>query len=238
MKKNNTIQIGTLFIIGAIAVLIPYTMLTIIFDYPNILRQDTGAILTQFHQGGTTLILTWFAFSLAGIPLIPAYVMLGKKLENKTLWMKTTTIIGVAGLFVQMIGLLRWTFVVPVLADSYVNTTDEATQNAIIVNFKVIHQFGGVLLGEHLGQLFTIIWTVFISKALSKLSQFPTWIVYLGYISSAIYLMAQAEILSTVIPGFPVIQYAGLVGSTLWLLWLVILGVKIMKKSKVQEITK
>ena len=33
-------------------------------------------------------------------------------------------------------------------------------RRAAIITFKAIHQFGGVLLGEHLGQLFTIAWTV------------------------------------------------------------------------------
>ena len=51
------------------------------------------------------------------------------------------TTVGVIGLIVQMVGLLRWTFVVPVLADTFVHATDEATKAAAIVSFKTIHQF-------------------------------------------------------------------------------------------------
>ena len=51
MKSNNK-SVGILLITGAIALLIPYTMLTIVFEYPDILRQDTGTILTRFYQGG------------------------------------------------------------------------------------------------------------------------------------------------------------------------------------------
>jgi hypothetical protein len=54
MKNNKTI--GGLLIAGAIAVLIPYTFLTSIFEYPAILRQETAVILTKFHEGGSTLI--------------------------------------------------------------------------------------------------------------------------------------------------------------------------------------
>jgi hypothetical protein len=75
---------GILFIVGAVGVFIPYTILTIIFDYPDILRQDPGIILTRFHDGGSSLILTWFAFALLGLPLIGAYVLLGQRLENKS----------------------------------------------------------------------------------------------------------------------------------------------------------
>lgn len=218
--------IGWLLIAGAVGVLIPYTILTMIFEYPVILRQDTAIILTKFNEGGSKLTGTWFAFALVGLPLIPAYIRIGQQLENRSSLVRTATNIGVIGLIVQMIGLLRWTFVVPVLANTYVHVTDEATKAAAIIAFKTIHQFGGVILGEHLGQLFTITWTVLISISFSKLKIFPRWVNMLGFVSAAIYLMAQAELFATVIPGFPVWKMAGFIGSTLWLVWLIIIGFK------------
>ena len=224
MKANKTI--GWLLIAGAVGVLIPYTILTIIFEYPVILRQPTGVILTKFNEGGSRLIFTWFAFALMGLPLLPAYIRIGQQLENKSSVVRTATTIGVIGLMVQMIGLLRWTFVVPVLANAYVHTTDEATKSAAIIAFKTIHQFAGVLLGEHAGQLFTITWTVVMSVVFTRVKLFPKWVNLLGFVSAAIYLLAQAELLSTVIPGFPVWDMAGFIGSTLWLIWLLIIGIK------------
>jgi len=227
MKKEKTI--GWLILLGAVGVLIPYTILTMIFEYPVILRQDTGVILTKFHEGGSRLIWTWFAFAVTGISLIPAYIRIGQKLENKNSLVRVATTIGVIGLIVQMIGLLRWTFVVPVLADTFVHATDEGTKAAAVVAFKTIHQFAGVLLGEHLGQLFTIAWTVLISLSFMKLKLLPTWISVLGLISSFIYLLAQAELFATVMPGFPVWNMAGFIGSTLWLVWLIIVGIKFLR---------
>jgi hypothetical protein len=111
-----------------------------------------------------------------------------------------------------MIGLLRWTFVVPVLADSFVHAADESTKHAAIITFKVIHQFAGVLLGEHLGQLFTILWTVLISIVFAKLKVFPKWISMLGYVSSFIYLLAQAELLGDRNSRLPGLEHG-------WLYW-------------------
>ena len=220
--------IGWLLIIGALGVFIPYTILTIIFEYPDILRQDTSVILTKFQNGGSRLIGTWFAFALLGLPLIPAYIMLGQAFENKNGWIRTATTLGVIGLIVQMIGLLRWTFVIPVLASSFVNSTDEATKVAAITSFKLIHQFGGVLLGEHIGQLFTIIWTIIISISLVQLKYFTKWMGWFAVISSIIYLISQAELLATVIPDFPVWDLAGFIGSTLWLIWLLVFGIRLV----------
>ncbi len=222
--------IGALFILGAVALFVPYTILTIIFDYPDILRKDTAEILTRFHEGGSTLIWTWFAFAITGLPLLPAYIMMGQKLEGRFPTMRIATTIGVIGLIVQMIGLLRWTFVVPVFADTFVQTEDAAIKAASIMAFKTIHQFGGVLMGEHLGQLFTIIWTVMISIAFAKLKMIPKWVTCLGYVSSFIYLIAQLDLFATVIPNIPVWDLAGVIGSTLWLVWLVVLGVVIIRR--------
>lgn len=220
--------IGILLILGAFGVFIPYTILTIIFDYPDILRQDPGFILTKFHAGGASLILIWFLFAFLAIPLIIAYILIGQKLENKLSFVRWATTLGVISGIVQIIGLLRWTFVVPVLANNFVLAVSETTKESNRIAFQTIHQFGGVLLGEHLGQLFTVIWTIMIATAFKRLRLFPRWIIWMGYISAAIYLLAQAELFTTVIPGFPGWEMAGFIGSTLWLIWLAIIGMKFL----------
>jgi hypothetical protein len=68
------------------------------------------------------------------------------------------------------------------------------------------------------------------TAAFAKLKLFPQWIIWLGYISSGIYLMAQAELFATVMPNFPVWGMAGFIGSTLWLIWLIIVGGLIQRR--------
>ena len=223
MKKEKVI--GLLLIAGAIGVFIPYTILTMTFEYPDVLRQDTSIILTKFHNGGSSLILTWWAFAILGLPLLIAYVLIGQKFENRLDFIKWVTTVGVISGIVQIIALLRWVFVVPVLADNYLSG-DAITKSVTAISFQTVHQFGGVLLGEHIGQLFTVIWTVMMSYTFIKLNTFSKWVSWLGIIASAIYLLAQAELFATVIPGFPVWDMAGFIGSTLWLIWLVIVGIK------------
>jgi len=229
--------IGYLLIFGAVGVLVPYTILAISFHYPDILRQDSGTILRQFHQGGAPLIFTWLAFALLGLPLLVAYSLIGQKLEHKIQNMNWITTIGIISGLVQIIGLLRWVFVIPVLATEFVNSSSPSRQEAIEISFKVIHQFGGVLLGEHLGQLFTVIWTVFISFALLKVKAISKYLAWWGFIAAFIYFLAQAELLATVIPSFPVIPMAGFIGSTLWLLWIILVGIRFLKagKGKIQQ---
>lgn len=224
-------QSGYLFIISSILVFIPYTILTIIFDYPVILRNDPGIILTRFHDGGSNLIMMWWLFAMVGFPLLIAYKMLGSLLEKEFPFVKWATTIGIISGIVQIVGLLRWVFVVPVLAENYITTSDAGVQESIKIIFLVVHHYGGVVLGEHLGQLFTIVWMVAICFALFKSVEFPKWISIFGFVTAGIYLLAQTELFATVISGFPVIGWAGFVGSTLWLFWMIALGILLIRKS-------
>lgn len=223
-KLYITKGLGILLIAGTLLLFIPYTILVARFEYPDILREPTGSILKKFNEGGVLLIFTWLAFSAVGFPLIIACIKLGQLMEAEYPPLRWGTVLGITGLLVQMIALLRWVFVVPVLATDFITGNDTVKISAT-TGFKVIHQFGGVLLGECLGQVFTICWTIILCLAFLKMKLFSKWVHFFGIAASIIYFFAQAELLSTVIPGVPVLEFAGLLGSTLWLIYLSMLGI-------------
>jgi len=229
---------GIFFITGAILVNVPYTLLIVNFDYPDILRQPTAEILAKFQAGGDALIYTWLAFAWIGLPILLGTVMLKRVLEKEASpFLEMATALGVIGFFVQLIGLLRWVFVVPVLARLFTDpTTDSVTKTSISGVFVAVHQYGGVVLGEHLGQFFTILWMSIISGVIYKSKMFSKWVAWLGWSASAVYLLAQSELLATAIPNFPVIGWAGLLGSLLWLVWMMIVGVYLVKYNKIERI--
>lgn len=222
---------GLLLVIGAVLVNIPYTLLILNFDYPDILRSPVDHILTQFQAGGNPLIFTWLAFAWVGLPMLFGAIMLKPVLaKENSLFLETATTIGVIGFVVQVIGLLRWVFVVPAIARLYSDpATTPGMKDALSALFVGVHQFGGVLLGEHIGQLFIIIWMSIISAIIYKSRMFARWVAWLGGIASGVYLLAQTELFATAISGFPVIGWAGLSGSLLWLLWMIVVGVYLIK---------
>jgi len=222
---------GIFFIVGAVLVNVPYTLLFVNFDYPDILRQPTAEILTKFHAEGDSLIYTWLAFAWVGLPILLGTVMLKRVLEKEASpFLETATTLGVIGFVVQVIGLTRWVFVVPVLARLYTDpTSDPATQASISAVFVAIHQYGGVVLGEHIGQIFNIAWMSMISGIIYQSKMFSKWVAWLGWFASAVYLLAQTELFATAIPNFPVVSWAGLLGSLLWLVWMIIVGAYLVK---------
>ena len=88
------------------------------FEYPDILRRPTSEVLERFRAGGSGLILLWWTFMLSGLLLIVGAVLLGQVLGFGIIVPVATTI-GVLAGFVQMLGLLRWVYLVPALARAY-----------------------------------------------------------------------------------------------------------------------
>lgn len=236
----NTVQFrkvtGILFIVGALLVNVPYSMLITNFNYPDILREPADAILTQFQAGGASLIFTWLAFAWVGLPLIFATSMLKRVMqaEGHPL-LETATTFGLIGLVLALAGLTRWVFVVPVLADIYTNpASSEAMRAAVLVTFQAVHQYGGVVIGEHISQLMTVIWMALISTMMFRSPLFHVWQGWLGLVAALVFFLAQSELLATVIAGFPVVPETGLIGSLLWLLWMVVLGVTLLRPRTAQ----
>jgi hypothetical protein len=141
--------------------------------------------------------------------------------------LRVATYLGATSVLLSLIGFLRWVFVVPPLAQSYI-TGDAVTRAAVDAAWTAQHQFGGALLGEHLGQLLVIGWSVTLSVIILRTRVLPRWLGITGLTVSAIYLLNQGDILATAVPGFPVWDLAGLLGSTGWGLWMAALGVTLM----------
>ena len=199
------------------------------FDYPDILRKPSSEILDRFRAGGSSLILLWWAFMLSGLLLIPAVVLLGQALGFTGIVPLAVTIGVLAGL-VQMLGLLRWVYLVPSLARTDADPLLESGQReASDVIFRAMHQFLGVGVGEHLGYLFTGIWSVLIGVAVIGEELLPSWMGWAGAVVGAGLIIGSAEFLgpneehgwSLAGAAIPILYVA-------WSLWLLAMGVALV----------
>jgi hypothetical protein len=234
MNQNLHRQAGLLFILGSLLLFIPYITLTFIFDYPAILRKPVDNILTSFHNGGTLLIFVWWVFSLAGLPIFWAVIYLRRIIGEEYQNVRVATYFMIIGGITQIIGLLRWVFVIPIMANYYANHSHISTETISLL-FLVVHQYGGVILGEHLGQMFTIIWTLTVCFHFIKSKTMHPVLHGFGIIASIIYLFGQTELFATVIPSFLIIGWAAPIGSTLWLFWMIILGFALIQNRQLPK---
>jgi hypothetical protein len=199
------------------------------FDYPDILRRPTAEILERFRAGGSSLILLWWTFMLSGLLLIAGAVLLGQVPGFGGIVPVATTMGVLAGL-VQMLGLLRWVYVVPALARAYADPTLRPEQREVhAAVFRALHQYLGVGVGEHLGYLFTGIWSVLIGVGVIQGTALPTWLGWPGVVIGAGLAVGSAEFL-----GPNEERGWGLAGAAIpllyiaWSLWLLAMGIALI----------
>jgi Domain of unknown function (DUF4386) len=220
---------GWLLVIGAVAFAVAATILSSTFNWPDILREPPDVVLPAFVDGGTSLVWTWFGtawtYAILLVPILLLPAALGRR-DDPVL--RAATFVGGASVLLALIGFLRWVFVVPALADSY-TAGDPTAKAAVAAAWMAQHQFGGALLGEHLGQLLAIAWSITISVLVLRSGMLWRWIGWAGLVASLLYLFNQGDILATAVPGFPVFDLAGFIGSSLWALWVIALGVAVLR---------
>ena len=223
--------VGALFLVGAVAFAIAATVLSSAFEWPDILREPADVVLTEFTAGGTSLVWIWFAtawtYAILLVPILLLPAALGHR-EDPVLG--AATFVGAVSVLLSLIGFLRWVFVVPPLARAY-DTGDAGEREVIEAAWTAQHQFGGALLGEHLGQALVIAWSVTVCIHLLRTQALPRWLAVAGLVVSGLYLLNQGDILATAVPSFPVWDLAGLLGSTGWGLWVAALGIALMRRA-------
>jgi hypothetical protein len=221
---------GILLIVTPLIFSLFFSLLQARFNYPAILDASTDQILRQFHAGGSTLIALWYGFLFSAILLIPLVVLMYQLLAPSRLpLLGIATVMGILAGLVQVLGLLRWVFLVPYLSQVYLDpATSGATREGIVVIFQALHAYAGHGIGEHLGYLFTAIWTILIGITITRSSLFPAWSGWLALLPAAGIL---AGLLTPL--GFEAASLLNQLGYIAWSLWLIMVGILVLRSRDV-----
>jgi hypothetical protein len=220
---------GTLLVVAPLWFNVNFALLGKRFDYPDILRRPATEILERFRAGGPSLILLWWMFMLSGLLLIPAVVLLGQALGLTGIVPLAVTVGVLAGL-VQMLGLLRWVYLVPSLARLNADPGLASGERvATVAVFRAMHQYLGVGVGEHLGYLLTGIWSVLSGVAIVGRALIPAWMGWIGIVVGVGLMIGSAEFLGRdeedgwafAGAAIPILYIA-------WSLWLLAMGIALI----------
>lgn len=212
-------------VVFLIAATLPYSWLIANFGYDDILREPTGKILTEFHAGGSPLVLAWFAFSISALLFIPVVIGFENLLKAHQKSVNGATLLGVASSIAQAVGLLRWVLVVPALATAYQAPEASAgMREAIVVVFDAVHRYGGMVLGEMVGQILLAGWTAIVGIQLYRRAAIPRWISVIGLLTIPFWIVGQTELLHLVVPSIPSIEVIP-VAFMAWEAWLLVMAI-------------
>ncbi len=200
------------------------------FDYPDILRKEPDEILRRFAAGGSGLILRWEALLLSALAMLPLVALVAVALEPPLPLAVTGVVVGSAAALVQALGLLRWPFAVPELARRYVAADDgpdgAATRRSVEIAFATLHRLLGVGVGEHLGYLFTGLWTLLVAGSIVVTTVFPAWLGFIGVPIGVALLVGTLEFVGpNEEHGWPLAGTIVPIAYVAWSIWLIALGV-------------
>jgi hypothetical protein len=221
---------GILLILTPVAYNVLFTLLATTFEYPDILREPPGYVLRRFDAGGAGLVATWYGFTLTAVLFVPLAVLVHRVFSREPEappYLGLATVFGVVAGVVQLLGLVRWPFLVPYLADAYLNpASSEAIWDSVAVVFGAFNNYAGVGVGEHLGYLFTGLWTALISLTMARSPLFGRlgrWLGVFGILSALGVLAGTLEL-----AGLAWAADAVVVGYVLWSVWLLPAGVGLL----------
>jgi hypothetical protein len=216
--------LGSAAIALAIGFNIPYAVLASLYDYPAILRRPAAEALDRFAALGSSVILAWHGFALAALALVPLALALAitpARLRTSPAIAIGAAMSGALAGLAQAIGLWRWVFVVPALARSHADpATAPALRQADEAAFALLNAYGGVAIGEHIGQLLTALFIALM--ALLQWREGARRTARLGAVTAATMAIGVHEGLALALgadgSAFSAFTIAGFAGLTFWLI--------------------
>jgi hypothetical protein len=213
---------AVLLMVVPIVFTLVFILLGTTFEYPDILRKPVAYVLERFASGGAGLIALWYGMFLSALAFIGIPLLTRRLFPKPSLLLDLGTVFGVLAGLVQALGFARWIFLVPTLAATQLDpNSSDATRAAIHVVFDAFNHYAGIGIGEHMGYLFTALWTLSICTALVSRSK---WLSLSGAIFAIGILFGLLEPMG--------LGWAGIINALAylaWSVWMIFFGITIWR---------
>ena len=187
-------------------------------NLPLILEQR-GAVVIGYGA--------YLAYSLLILPLSMMLYFVLKERKSSPL-LAVAAGFGIVSALARALGISRWLFLMPVLAQTYVvSGTDEATRHTIEVVYNAFNEYAGGV-GELLGVTLTgAAWVGLTSIALLRSQRFPNWLGILGFLAAILLLPGLASV-----AGIEVGALFAVIGGNVLLVWMFALAIVLVRNSR------
>lgn len=221
---------GSLLVLESLLATVPFFVLGAVFEFPDILRKGADEVLPLFAQNQGMIVPTYYVFMLSSVLLIPIALLLRRMIVGvgpSSVLLDIATAFGVTAGVTQFLGFVRWPFMIPYLAETYLDpASSPATRDAVSVVYEGFNRYAGMAIGEHLGWLFLGLWLVTVSFAMfGRLSR---WLGGTALLLGVCFLVSIGEQFGG--GAAPLFATANLVTNTLWSFWLIVAAIVVWRR--------
>jgi hypothetical protein len=215
---------GSMSVLQGLLLFVPLTVLGAAINWPESLSDPADVALPRLLENEGAVRLGYVAYLIYSVLFAVTMILLVRYAKTRASIGLGSMITGfaIASTVARCIGIIRWLVPVPVLAELYAASTDEAERTAISVTFEALNSFGGTI-GEVLGvSIFAAISIGLFAIAALKTRALPLWIGAFGLIAALAVLATAVELLgmdasSLIFLGTTVVQLWFL-ATGIWLL--------------------
>ena len=161
---------AVLLIAAAVLANAAFTVLGMVFNYPDVLKEPVEDILAAFTASQTAVTVGFAVLALSAALMAPIAIGVGRLSSHPA--MRVAVPVGIAAAIVQVIGLSRWPLLVPGFAADAASADPEVAAGAR-ESFELAHRVMGNLIGETFGYILTAAWTLLVLVALGRTHRRP-----------------------------------------------------------------
>lgn len=213
---------GLCFIVGAIAFVAVFGYLAANFDYPTVLDGSAAEVLPRLRAGGETMRGIWALYAVLPLLLIAGAVGTAQALPSSPGRATLGAVFATVGSLAMCLGLMRWPTVNWALAEAWESAGPDA-QHALAAVFSGLNLYLGNAIGEFLGEVCLGVFFLLSGLAMRVERGFPAWLGTAGAVFALLFIVGAFRNVA------PQVQPLADVNNTLLPLWLIVLGVAIIR---------
>jgi len=217
---------GSCLIAGALAFVAVFSWLAANFDYPQILDGTAADVLPRLRAGGDAMRAVWAIYAFLPLFLVAGAVGASFAFTARRGLATMCTVFATIGALAMCLGLMRWPSVHWALAEAY-ETAGPDARHAIAAVFSGLNLYLGNYVGEFLGEFCLGLFFLLSALALRAEPRFPRWLGIAGAAFAALFLVGALR------NAAPQVQAIADANNYLLPLWLVILGVSVIRYHRV-----
>lgn len=222
---------AALLILEPVLMSLAFFVLSAAINWPASLGEPASVNLPLITEEHGAVVLGYSAYLLYSLLILPLSILLYYVLKERgssSPLLVIAAAVGVVSAVARSLGIVRWLFVMPFLAEIYLDpSSSAATRDAVSVAYVAFNEYAGGV-GELFGVSLTgALWVGLVSIALLRSGRFPKWLGILGLLAGALLLPG---LLSVV--GIDVGALFAVIGGNVLLAWMLALAVVLLLKAR------